>query len=265
MKDEIPRLKYLNSLGVPQYAEKKIPSILAADAKHHLPPGSDLWMWAHGLIQTLLEDVPRAHHVYTIISENWRQQEFIPIYDAAMQSHLKQDQDMPIWKIMDTFVVVEDPVIEAQQEQIREFIKTYFNSERNIANHRLRVSVDLSPYLVSALCFRSQSDCFHLDLTFWETQTMVRPPQEMNDPNSRYRRMIMGTMTDIQAHLTQNKTITRWARIWRLCRVNPGRINLAADQLTKNLYPDLWDKNTVADEVYISKSIRPVDKATGYL
>jgi hypothetical protein len=264
LKDEIPKLSYLNQLGVPQFTEKKIPSILAADAKHHLLPGSDLWMWAHGLIQTLLEDVPRAHHDYSIITQNWHKQNFMPIYDAVMQSHLKQSQDSPqIWKIMDTFLVVEDPVIEAQQEQIREFIKIYFNSQRNIANHRLRVSAELSPYLVSALCFRSQSDCFNLDIATWEKQTMVLK-KEMADSNSAYHRLVTGTMRDIGAHLKENKTILRWCPIWRLCRVDPGRINLAADALAKNLYPALWDKNKVVDEDYLEVRIRMADKASGY-
>jgi hypothetical protein len=220
-------------------------------------------MWAHGLIQTLLTDVPRAHHAYAGIVQGWRQENFTPIYDAVMQSHLKQDQDMPIWKIMDTFVVVEDPVIEAQQELIRDFLKVFFNSQRNIANHRLRVTADLSPYLVSALCFRSQSDCFNLDIATWEKQTMALK-KEMADSNSAYHRLVTGTMSDIGAHLKENKTILRWCPIWRLCRVDPGRINLAADALAKNMYPNLWDANKVVDEDYLEVRIRMADKASGY-
>jgi hypothetical protein len=221
-------------------------------------------MWAHGVIQVTLDTLPQAHHDYASIVEGWSYDDFTPIYDAVMQSHLIQYQERPFWKIKENFTT-DDPVIEAQQTRIRNFIKVYFNNQRNIDNHRIRVSADTSPYLVNALCFRSQSDCFSLNITDWERQTLAPVPPEMSDSNSSYHRLITGTMRNIGAHLKEDKTILRWSRIWRLCRVNPGRINLAANALAKNLYPDLWDENTVVDEVYIDKSIRPADKATGYL
>ena len=263
MSDEIPKLQKILNEPEPLWVKEKQPSILATDGKHHLLPGSDLSMWAHGVIQVTLDTLPQAHHDYAGIVEGWSYDDFTPLYDSVMQSHLIQYQERPFWKIKENFTT-DDPVIEAQQTRIRNFIKVYFNNQRNIDNHRIRVSADTSPYLVNALCFRSQSDCFHINLAEWERQTLVPVPTSMT-ADTDYHRLVTSTMTEIQAHLRENQTILRWSAIWRLCRVSPGRINFAATDLGKGLHPDLWDGNKIPDEDYIKANIRKPDKATSYL
>jgi hypothetical protein len=222
-------------------------------------------MWAHGVIQVTLDSLEKARHDYADIVELWNDDDFIPIYDAVMQSHLMEHPEKPSWVITGN-VTTDRVAITVQRIRIHQFIRNYFNSQKHIDRGRIIVNADQAHYLVSALIFRSQSDCFGLALADWERKTLAPAPDEMADPNSRYRRLVMNTLSDIQAHLTENKTILRWSHVWRLCRVDPGQIALAATELGDGLHPDLWNvKHKVADDDYIRHNIHDADKATGYL
>ena len=266
MKDEYPKLNYVNRLGVPEYTQKKIPSILAVDAKHRLPPQSEMTMWCHGLIQVTLEDLPKARHDYAGIVAGWDDEDMDTLYAAAMQSQIFNHPEKPYWTIIGDVETAKDTIID-QRILIRDFIEIYFNSRKHRDQGRIIINADDSHYLTNALCFRSQSDCFELTLADWERLTLTPVPETMSNPYSDYHRDVTTGMKKINAGLKENKTILRWARIWRLCRVSPGQINLALVELIDGLHPDLWDshKNTVGNEKYIRDGIHQCDLCTGYL
>jgi len=265
MSDEIPKLQKILNEPEPLWVKEKQPSILATDGKHHLLPGSELSMWAHGVIQVTLDTLPNAIHDYAVVTESWNHPDFDPLYTAALSSQLLEHPEKPMWGVSGD-QIKDTVVIQEQRIRIHQFIRNYFNSQKHIDRGRIIVNADQAHYLVSALIFRSQSDCFGLALADWERKTLAPAPDEMADPNSRYRRLVMNTLSDIQAHLTENKTILRWSHVWRLCRVDPGQIALAATELGDGLHPDLWNvKHKVADDDYIRHNIHDADKATGYL
>jgi hypothetical protein len=265
VKDEIPKLSFLNKQGVPEYTQKKIPSILDKDAKHHLPPGSELTMWAHGVIQVTLESLPRARHDYAGIVAGWDNEDMDTLYAAAMQSQIINHPEKPYWEITGD-VATKDAIIE-QRINIRDFLKNYFNSPKNLNRGRIIVNANDSPYLVSALIFRSQSDCFNINLADWERLTLTPVPETMSNKYSTYHRDVTTGMKEINAGLKENKTILRWCAIWRLARVKPGQINLALLELVDGLHPDLWDarKHTVGNEKSLRDGIHQCDLCTGYL
>jgi len=262
LKAEYPKLKYLNTQGVPQYEQKQLPQILDKDAKHNLLPGSDLWMWAHGVAQMTLDSVPRALHDYAAIVEGWNDDAFISMYITAMQSQIEYPQK-PSWIITGN-VPTDLPAIIAQRNRIRQWIKIYCNSRKHLERGRIIITADTSPFLTNALCFRSQSDCAGINIADWERRSLVPEPPAMTG-DTDYHRLITSTMQQIHAHLTQNRTILRWCGVWRLCRVNPGQFNLGASELANGKYKDLWTNETPPSEDYLRDHIRPADLATGYL
>ena len=260
--DELPKLQKILHQPEPEWVKEKQPQILSPKGKHNLLPGSDLWMWAHGVVQVTLDSVPRALHDYAAIVEGWNDDAFIPMYITAMQSQIEYPQK-PSWIITGN-VPTDLPAIIAQRNRIRQWIKIYCNSRKHLERGRIIITADTSSYLTNALCFRSESDCAGINVADWERRSLVPEPPAMTG-DTDYHRLITSTMSQIHAHLTANKTILRWDAVWRLCRVNPGQFNLAASELANSKYKDLWAKETPPTEDYLRDHIRPADLATGYL
>lgn len=227
-------------------------------------------------LNTVLRHSEAARADYGRIVKAWDLPEYEPLLDrlvgylyrhtapeSATNDYVAQLPDL----IRVGSVHTEDPSTERMRLMVFTFIERHFNPERR----RPSITRERASYLSRVVVFRSMNDASEINPGLyepWPTDELERTMAHGTPTDQQGRKThsdVQRWLRSLKFKLVHNETLTRWAEIWYLARVKPGKIADALEELASGQHPELWDidKGSGINEKYIWDGIRNYDKATG--
>lgn len=227
-------------------------------------------------LNTVLKHSEPAAADYSRIVEAWNRPEYEVLAQGLtdyLVEHLDRnstrfDAIMLMPELVEHGRNVDDRAIAEMRRMIGNFIERHFNPERR----RPKITLEHSTFLGRVIAVATINDNVKTDPAELERWANAGAEEAMKvaKPTKKEHRELHSKLSKAarSAHfeLVHNDTLLRWAEIWYLVRIRPGKMADALNELASDQHLDLWDKrlsiNGVNDK-YIRDRIYDYDKATG--